>query len=175
MWLDGIALTVFFYFEFLVAAVCRVGKTFADDGVAHPEYKLLVLGIGDFGLVHPESVDAYTSCIGYEIPGAVGLLHAYFHGASVDEHHAVWRGFGPRGTAHSGDFAAGGTARAGGASAQGYGQSRGRQGYDCLGWFVHIMVYVVMLCSVFCGVFYLFVVITSGVWPCAGRGFGAEV
>ena len=168
MWLDGIALTVFFDFEFLVSAVCRVGETFADDGVAHPEYKLFVFGVSDFGFVHPESVDADASRIGGEIPCAIGFLHAYFHGTAVDEHHAVGGRFGPRGAAHSGDFASGGTARAGGASAQGHGQSCSRQGYDCLGWFVHIMVYVVMLCSVFS---LSLGVVTSGVWPYGDMGF----
>ena len=53
---DGVALLVLLDLVGLVAAEGRVGQAFADDAVAHPHDKLPVLGVGDFRLVHPETV-----------------------------------------------------------------------------------------------------------------------
>ena len=82
--------------EFLIAAVGRVGKTLADDGVAHPEHKLLVFGVCNLGLIHPERVDAHTARIGEKVPERIGLRGPRLDGATVDEHHAVRRGLAPR-------------------------------------------------------------------------------
>ncbi len=112
----GVALAVFLDFILLVASVGGVGETLADDGVAHPEHKLLVFGVGDFGLVHPESVDRHAALVGLEIPERVVLGGAHLDRAAAHEHHAVGGRFGPRGAPHAGDFSSHGVAAACGAA-----------------------------------------------------------
>ena len=70
---DGIALLVFLDAVVFIAAVGGVGETFADNGVAHPEDELLVFRVGDFGFVHPESVDRHPFGVGGEIPCGIGF------------------------------------------------------------------------------------------------------
>ena len=53
----GVAVLVFGDEIGFVATVCRVGKTCAQDRVAHPEDKLLVFRVGHLGVVHPETVN----------------------------------------------------------------------------------------------------------------------
>jgi hypothetical protein len=93
--LYGVALAVFLDLEILVTAVGRVGEAFADDGVAYPEYKLLVFAVCDFGLVHPEAVDRYPAGVSLDVPCAVGFLRAHVNRPAVDEHHAVGGRLGP--------------------------------------------------------------------------------
>ena len=102
--LHGIAFFVFLNLEFLVAAISGVGEAFADYGVAHPEHELLILAVGNLCLVHPEAVDRNASGICGEVPRAVGLVYAHSHRATVDQHHSVRSGLGPRGAANAGHF-----------------------------------------------------------------------
>ncbi len=97
---------VFFDLEILVSAVCRVGKAFADNGVADPEYELLVLAVRNLGFVHPEAVDGDTAGVCAQVPERVVFLHSDFHRTAVDQHHAVGCRFGPCRSAYTGDFAA---------------------------------------------------------------------
>ena len=92
---NRVALTILFYLELLVSAESRVGKAFADNGVANPKYELLVLAVGYLCFIHPETIDRDTSGIGLEIPQRIIFGNAYFHGASVDKYHSVWCGFDP--------------------------------------------------------------------------------
>ncbi len=66
--LDRVALLVLFDFESLVASESGVGEAFADYGIPHPEDELLVFGVGDFSLVHPEGVYGYTTGIPLHAP-----------------------------------------------------------------------------------------------------------
>ena len=52
-----IPVAVLLDFKLLVATVRRVGKTLADDGIAHPEDKLLIFRVGYLSLVHPEGIN----------------------------------------------------------------------------------------------------------------------
>ncbi len=63
-----VPLPVLLYPVFLIASVGRIGKTLADYGITHPEHKLLVLGISDFGFVHPERVDRHPARISLDVP-----------------------------------------------------------------------------------------------------------
>ena len=63
-----VPLPVLLYPVLLIASVGRIGKTLADYGITHPEHKLLVLGISDFGFVHPERVDRHPARISLDVP-----------------------------------------------------------------------------------------------------------
>ncbi len=95
MWRYGVALFVFLDFVFLIASESRVGKAFADNGVANPEYKLLVFRVGYFGFIHPKGINRHPFGVGCKVPGAVGFLRPHLHGATAYEHHAVGCRFGP--------------------------------------------------------------------------------
>ena len=53
---------------FFVAAVCRIGQTFADDGIPNVVDKLAVLGIGDLRPIHPKSIHRYRARFGRYAP-----------------------------------------------------------------------------------------------------------
>ena len=57
MWGNRVSHTVLFDFESFVSAVSRVGQSFTDNRVAYPVNELFVFRIGDFGIVHPESIE----------------------------------------------------------------------------------------------------------------------
>ena len=54
---DGVALLILLNLVGLVATIGGVSQTLADNAIANPVDKLAILGIGDFRLVHPETVD----------------------------------------------------------------------------------------------------------------------
>ena len=112
----GVTLAVFLDLEVFVASVGRVGKTLADNTVAHPEYKLLVFAVGNLGLIHPEAVYADSAGIGLKIPEGVVFIDAHFHRATVYQNHTVWGRLGPRCTADTRDFAACRPARSAGST-----------------------------------------------------------
>ena len=89
--LHGVAVLVLGNHVGLVAAVGRVGKACAQDGVAHPHHKLLILRVGDFVLVHPEAVNGDVTARRLLAPQAVLAVDAHLQEAPVDKHHAVWR------------------------------------------------------------------------------------
>ena len=105
---DGVALLVLLDLEALVAAEGGVGQTLADDAVAHPIDELAVLGVGDLGLVHPETIDADVAGREAGAPQRVALLHAHAQRPFLHHHHAERHGLGEAAAAHAGDLAAGG-------------------------------------------------------------------
>ena len=70
--LHGVTVLVLLTLVSLIAAECRVGKSLADDGVAHPVHKLSVFGIRYFVLVHPEAIDRYFLLRNPQSPKRVG-------------------------------------------------------------------------------------------------------
>jgi len=92
---DGITICIFGDLVEVVARIARVGDPFADDGVAHPVDKLLVLGIGDLGLIHPEIVDRDTPCGDGDAPERIEFAGTHGDGAAGDQHHVVGGGFIP--------------------------------------------------------------------------------
>ena len=112
MRLHRVAVFIFGDFEFIVSTVSGVGEAFTDNGIAHPIEELLVLGVGDFGLVHPKRVDRHASCRGVDAPERIGLRRTFLHRATINEHHAVGCGLNKHRATHAGHFASIGRNRA---------------------------------------------------------------
>ena len=107
VWRNGVAVLVLGDEVCLVAAVCRVGKTCAQDGVANPIDKLLILRIGHLGLVHPESVNRNVLHWRLLAPKAVLLLDSHVQESARNLRHSVRRWLGEAfATANACHFAA---------------------------------------------------------------------
>ena len=73
----------------LVAAIGWVGKTCAQNAVAHPHNKLAVLGVGNLILVHPETIDRDVFHWCGLAPQRVFLLNTHAQETAVYQRHAV--------------------------------------------------------------------------------------
>ena len=93
MRLDGVAKLVDLNFIGLIAAVRRVGQSFAQDTIAHPLHKLSVHRVGHFGLIHPETIHRDVTLRKRQPPKTVVLGQSHFEIAAFDFNHAVGRGF----------------------------------------------------------------------------------
>ena len=106
---DGVAFLILLDLELLKAEGV---KTLTDNRVTHPVNKLLVLRVGDFGLIHPEGVNRHAMSGRIDAPHRVALIGTLTHRAHIDEHHAKWRGLVKHSGTDAGHLATGGSALA---------------------------------------------------------------
>ena len=98
---DRIALFVLLNLKDFVTAVCGVGKAFANDRVAHPEYKLLILRVGNLSLVHIECIYRNTMSILGNAPHAIFLGRTHLVSTTAHQYHTIGGGLGPRHTTYT--------------------------------------------------------------------------
>ena len=92
---DRITFPVFLYFIKFIASVCRISKTFTNNRIAHPIYKLFVFGHGNLRLIHPERLHRYFFCRYGSPPKRILFFGAHLQRTSFYQHHAIRGGFVP--------------------------------------------------------------------------------
>ncbi len=102
----GVAVLVLRDYVSLITAIVGIGKAGAEDGVAHPHDKLLVLRVCDLRLIHPESVYGDIFYGNALSPKAVALDVSHLEIATVDTHHAIRSGLGEGTASHTDNLTA---------------------------------------------------------------------
>ena len=88
---NGVSVLVFGYHIGFVAAVSWVGQACAEDAVAYPIHKLLVLRVGHFGFIHPETIHRNVFHGRVLAPQTVAFLDAHFKVSTAHTGHSVGR------------------------------------------------------------------------------------
>ena len=109
---DWLAILVLGNHVGLVAGIGGVGKTRTEDRVLDILHKLLVLGVGNLGFVHPEPVDRDVLDGSLHTPERVLTVEAHVQRAALYLGHTVRRGLG-KGAATNANHLAAAAARDG--------------------------------------------------------------
>ena len=86
---NGFTVLVLLYLVGLVATIVRIGKTLAQDRVAHISHKLAIHGVGHFMFVHPETLYRDVTDGHRLAPQTVLLLNTHLHMSTLNHGHTV--------------------------------------------------------------------------------------
>ena len=94
LWPNGVSILVFGNHIGFVATVSGVGQASAQDAIAHPINELLILRVGHFGFVHPESIHRNVFHGRVLAPQAIAFLDAHLEVSTAHTGHSEGCWFG---------------------------------------------------------------------------------